>query len=261
MRIVQDNERASRALHPNGTLINTIQVYSDAPKVELFSNGHSQGVVDRSRYMWAEWDSVPYEAGNLTAVALSEAGEPLASHSVITAGVPSALVLSVDAPSPLTGTGTKLLLDGQDTALIRATVVDADGHTVPLSTNNVTFEIVSGPGRVLGVGNGDPTNHEPNQATWRSAFHGLVRGVVQVTLDASSPSSERAELLAMDIDGGVRTQILDPHSTSAPTTIVVRASSLGLQSAELTINLSVDSEQDGVLAVAARSVNLGNTAA
>lgn len=33
---------------------------------------------------------------------------------------------------------------------------------VPTANNNVTFEI-AGPGKVLGVGNGDPSSHEPDQ--------------------------------------------------------------------------------------------------
>jgi hypothetical protein len=43
-----------------------------------------------------------------------------------------------------------MLLDGQDVALIRATVVDAAGHTVHNAAHNITFEIVSGPGRIVG---------------------------------------------------------------------------------------------------------------
>jgi hypothetical protein len=67
-----------------------------------------------------------------------------------TSGLATAVVLSIDAPSPVTGTGSKMLLDGQDVALIRATVVDAAGHTVHNAANNITFEIVSGPGRIVG---------------------------------------------------------------------------------------------------------------
>ena len=38
---------------------------------------------------------------------------------------------------------------------------------------------LSGPGRVIGVGNGDPTSHEPDQAMQRSAFNGLAQAIVQ----------------------------------------------------------------------------------
>ena len=58
-----------------------------------------------------------------------------------------------DAPSAATGTGTALVADGQDTALVRCSVVDARGVVVPDGRQfptrpavNVTFEVVSGQG-------------------------------------------------------------------------------------------------------------------
>ncbi len=38
---------------------------------------------------------------------------------------------------------------------------------------------VEGPGKVIGVGNGDPSCHEPDKASQRSAFMGLAAGFVQ----------------------------------------------------------------------------------
>jgi hypothetical protein len=38
------------------------------------------------------------------------------------------------------------VLDGQDVALLRASVLDESGHLLNQGTNNVTFSIVSGPG-------------------------------------------------------------------------------------------------------------------
>jgi beta-galactosidase len=38
---------------------------------------------------------------------------------------------------------------------------------------------VEGPGKVIGVGNGDPSCHEPDKASQRSAFNGLCAGFVQ----------------------------------------------------------------------------------
>ena len=43
------------------------------------------------------------------------------------------LELGIDAPSVATGTGTALLLDGQDAALVRAAVVDAEGRVMHLA--------------------------------------------------------------------------------------------------------------------------------
>lgn len=66
-----------------------------------------------------------------------------------TAGEAAAIVLSVDCPSPVTGTGDALLLDGQDAGLVRATIVDSNGHFVAHGSNNISFSIVSGPGRIM----------------------------------------------------------------------------------------------------------------
>src|SRR5439155_7562456 len=40
------------------------------------------------------------------------------------------------------------------------------------------------PGRILGVGNGDPNCHEPDKASARSLFRGLAQAIVQTTTTA-----------------------------------------------------------------------------
>lgn len=54
----------------------------------------------------------------------------IATHTRSSWGRATALVLSMDAPSQATGTGTALYLDGADVALVRASVVDASGNVV-----------------------------------------------------------------------------------------------------------------------------------
>ena len=68
----------------------------------------------------------------------------VATHSRVTAGAATAIVLSLDAPHVTTATGHRVVLDGHDVASVRATVVDVHGNLVPTSTANVTFEIASG---------------------------------------------------------------------------------------------------------------------
>ena len=67
-----------------------------------------------------------------------------------------------------TGPAAKLVLrpdrqeiaaDGEDVAMCAVEVQDAQGRVVPITDNEVTFK-VTGPGEVIGVGNGDPTSHE-----------------------------------------------------------------------------------------------------
>jgi beta-galactosidase len=54
---------------------------------------------------------------------------------------------------------------------------------MPTASNEVSFEL-SGPGKIIGVGNGDPSCHEPDKATKRSAFNGLCMAFVQATKQA-----------------------------------------------------------------------------
>ena len=63
-------------------------------------------------------------------------------------------------PSPLTGTGSALFLDGQDVALIRAQLVDTAGVLARNSDVNLTYSVVSGPLRLVGVGSGSIRNHQ-----------------------------------------------------------------------------------------------------
>ena len=51
--------------------------------------------------------------------------------------------------------------DGEDVSVVSISVTDAQNRVVPLATNLIHFEL-SGPGKIIGVGNGDPTCHEPD---------------------------------------------------------------------------------------------------
>jgi hypothetical protein len=225
------------------------------PLVELFLNGKSLG---QKAMAWANWTQFPtpfpFEPGNLTAVGYSDFGDApvaVASDSSITPQVAAAVVLTVDVPSAHTGTGDSLLLDGQDAAMLRASIVDANGVLASTASNNVSFSIVSGPGRILGVGNGNPTSHERNKASWRSAYHGLVRVVVQTTVNAIASPRQH------DIDIEVRDAIYsDANNFTAGTSIVVEARVEGMRPARATIKVSQDQANDSVLAVAARNVHI-----
>ena len=119
-------------------------MYSSAPTVELFVNGVSLGEKSNAEWMgWTEWNTSG--GGNVTAAAKG-GGDVLATHSRITAGPAAAVLLQLDAPSAKTATGQKVLLDGHDVALVRATIADAHGNVVSHSSANVTFDVVSGPG-------------------------------------------------------------------------------------------------------------------
>ncbi len=234
-------------------------MYTNAPLARLVVNGVPTAPAPVSAESFASF-SVPFAPGTVTAQALAADGATvLAAHSRSSWGAPARLVLTLDAPSAATGTGAAVYLDGGDVALVRATVVDADGNVCADASHNVTFSVASGPGRVWGVGNGDPANQQPSHAPWRAAYHGLARAVVRVTLAAAGSAADRALLAAVNIDAGA-----SPESSAVlagdappPAALVVAASAPGLAGATLSVALSVD-PADEVRAVAARSVGLAD---
>jgi len=112
---------------------------------------------------------VKYAPGTIEARA-SKGGKVVLTEKRETAGAAAKIVAVADR--------AKIAADGQDVSVINVTVVDAQGRTVPTADNMVTFA-VSGPGAVIGVGNGDPSCHEADKASQRSAFNGLCMAIVQ----------------------------------------------------------------------------------
>lgn len=177
-----------------------------------------------------------------------------ARHTRITSGSPTTLLLGVDVPSPHTGTGSALFADAQDVALLRASVVDPTGIVCSNASNNITFRIVSGPGRVVGTHSGGERDHEPNDVSWHSAHHGLVRGVIQVTVHSAGTTSERQRLMEIDVEGGRRTAVHVSEEAFESEGIVAEVMSPGLGSARVTIPVSAESRHS-VLETASRSIN------
>ena len=247
-----------------GVTVRTVHVYSNAPWVQLYLNDVAVGTpMAVPFYKSAVVTNVTYAPGTLTAKALAADGTTvLATHSTSSWGAPASIALTMDVPSLATGTGSAVFVDGMDIALLRATILDAAGNVVRDSTLNVTFAIASGPGFVAGVGNGDPACQEPSQVPWRSAYHGLARAVVRVTVDASGSPAERALRALVNPDAGRAARssaVLLGPAASAPTSVTVTATAAGLAApATFTIPLSVD-PKDSVLAVAAASIGSADT--
>ncbi len=239
----------------------SIHVYASTPSVNLLVNGVPQtaqqvGLARIGAYpSFAAFNNVPFAAGNITAIAIDARGRTVAAHTRSTAQAAAALVLSIDAPSAATGTGTALLLDGSDAGLLRATIVDSAGRTVEDAAHNVSFRVVSGPGRVVGVHSGNPASHEHNQMPFHTAYHGLVRAVIAVTTDIATQRETRNRMVAMEPDNHVVQYGAtgDEEARIAAQGIVVEASAPGLASQQVTIKTSANATRDSVLAVAERS--------
>jgi beta-galactosidase len=150
-----------------------VWAYCNQDSVELFLNGASLGSQPVKKNGHLVW-KVKYAPGTLEARA-GKGGKVVLTERRETAGPAAKIVAVADR--------TKIAADGQDLAVINVTIVDAQGRPVPTADNKVTFA-AAGPGRVIGVGNGDPSCHEPDRsangdASERSAFNGLCMAMLQ----------------------------------------------------------------------------------
>jgi beta-galactosidase len=149
---------------------------TNADRVELKLNGRSLGVKTVDPFDFATWE-VNYQPGKLEAIA-SKVGREIARSTVETTGPPVALRLTPDR-SEIAG-------DGRDAMPVTVEALDADGRPVPTANLPVEFEL-TGPGAIIGLGNGDPNNHEPEKGDRRSLFNGLAQVIVQSLPGESRP--------------------------------------------------------------------------
>jgi beta-galactosidase len=165
-----------------------VWVHSNLERVELFLNGQSQGAQDVARNTHLMW-KVKYSPGTIEAKGYKGGQQVLAAKRE-TSGAASKIVLRADR--------SRLSANGEDVAMITAEILDAEGRQVSIAGNQLTFKVTGG-GKLLGLGNGDPSSHELDTAGSRRAFNGLCMAIVQTSksadeihVEASSPGLEPA---------------------------------------------------------------------
>lgn len=170
--------------------IKEVWVYTNCPEVELFLNGKSLGRKKCCANGHLEW-RVTYEPGCLRAVGYDSNGSEIAFDCQETPG----RVISVR----MKPAKQAITADNEDTVCIEVSVVDDRGRIVHQNGPNITFS-VTGPGRILGVGNGDPSCHEADKACQRSIFAGKALVIIQsknemgiIKITAKSPGLMPAE--------------------------------------------------------------------
>ncbi len=148
-----------------------VWVNSNADSVQLLLNNKSLGTKIMPGNGHLQWD-VKYAPGKLEAIGYKSRKSLHAQ--VETTGAPAEIVL--------TPYKTTMLADGKDVTVMNMSIIDREGREVPDANNMIRFTI-SGPGRIIGVGNGDPSSHEPDKCmdgAWqRSAFNGKCQVIVQ----------------------------------------------------------------------------------
>ena len=129
----------------------SVWAHSNCEEVELFLNGQSLGRKTMTKNSHLEWP-VKYAPGTLLARGF-KGGKEILTAKVETTGQHAAVQLT---PNRVT-----LQANSEDVSVITVQVADAQGWMVPTADSNITFEL-TGPGKIIGVGNGDPSSHEPD---------------------------------------------------------------------------------------------------
>ena len=153
-----------------------VMVYTNGDCAELFVNGKSQGKrckipdseksVERFRLLWKE---VEYQPGELRAVAYKD-GVRIGESKVVTAGKAHRIRLTPDR--------TKVHADGEDLSYVLMEAFDKEGNPCPLANDEISVEL-SGPGKMVGVGNGNPQSFEPFQSAKVQLFYGKAMAIVR----------------------------------------------------------------------------------
>ena len=157
--------------------------HGNCDQVELFLDGVSLGRKEMQHNSHLEW-KVKYEPGTLLARGYRD-GKEIATAQSATTGPAAGVRLCPDRLA--------IRADGGDVSIVAAEIIDAEGRIVAVADNEVRFR-VSGDAAIIGVGNGDPSSHEPDKATRRRAFGGRCMAIVQskrgkpgvITLEAES---------------------------------------------------------------------------
>ena len=148
----------------------SVWVHSNLDSVELLLNGKSLGSQKVEPLTHLEW-KVKYEPGVLEARGMKD-GKVALTEKRETTGDPVAIRLTADR--------TEIKADGDDLAILKVEVLDREKRPIPTAANKISFR-VTGEGKFLGVGNGDPNSQESDKEPERSLFNGLAQVIVQST--------------------------------------------------------------------------------
>ncbi len=154
-----------------------VWAYSNMDEVELFVNGKSLGRKKMPVDGHLSWEAV-YKPGTLKAVGYKN-GKKAMETKIETTGEAAALDLTADHRA--------IKADNRDVSVIAVKVLDKKGRYVPDADIDLGIT-VSGPVRILGVGNGDPTyrtSERPTDGIGKNfkvrTFNGLAQILVQAT--------------------------------------------------------------------------------
>ncbi len=189
----------------DGQLID-VRVCSNAPRIELQLNGEMIGAYDidhkRGKQLVGWW-KVPYQTGELKAIAYDKAGNVIATDVKKSFGDAKRLKVKADKK--------RLIANGLDLIFVEISMEDLNGNLVE-NANNRVFVNVSGAGRLVGLDNGDSTDYDQYKGQSRRLFSGklmaiiaatLQPGLIQIEVSSKGIESSKAEFEALPSDESI----------------------------------------------------------
>lgn len=147
-----------------------VVVYTNCESAELFLNGVSLSEKMMGEAKQLVWN-VAYQKGELKVVAKNN-GKIVSKKMYLSAEKEHALDIKSDK--------TTISANRTDVIYIEVSVVDENGNMLPEANNLIEFE-VSGPGKNIGVENGDILDLSPHKVNYRKAFKGKCLLLIQAT--------------------------------------------------------------------------------
>ena len=154
-----------------------VDIFSASETVELFLNGRSLGKQKAGRGKgYIATYTVPYEAGELKAVAYGEGGEEI-TYVLRTASDQVRMQAAIE--------NRQLFCSGEDLAFITVKFVDDNG-VENLFVEKTVEVVISGTGVLQGFGSADPVTTRSYQDHICKTYDGKVMAVIRSTEEAGS---------------------------------------------------------------------------
>ena len=148
-----------------------VMAFTNCNEVELFINGKSFGKKKSDPANSCIWWNVPYETGEVKAVAKGPDNKTLTAM-LEKVYEPVKIMLKPDA--------TKLKANNQDIAIVEVQLLDKNNNRALLSDTLINFE-VNGEGKIIGVDNGDAACLDNYKLPKRNAHFGRCIVIIQTT--------------------------------------------------------------------------------
>ncbi|HHX80103.1 MAG TPA: glycoside hydrolase family 2 protein [Acholeplasmataceae bacterium] len=184
-----------------GELID-VRVATNLEKIELFLNDKLVGSkcinVETDQKIIPTWQ-VPFEKGELKAIAYNKAGEEVARVSKKTFSNPVDFKITV--------LDQVLKADGVDVSEVVIETIDSEGNLVE-DDNQILEVIVTGAGKLLGLDNGDSTDYSPFKGRIKPLFSGKLKafigslyhpGTIHVTIKSQFIKAKEFTLVAVEV--------------------------------------------------------------